>query len=128
MYASRLWSGCPGAQATEERAADDVLHDLDRAARDLDDACVRVGPRNRVFPHVAPAAEQLQTLVHHPAVQIREPHFCHGGVHLIEFTGHEALDALVGEYSSDGRLGLQLGELELRILEIRDGLAEGLAL
>src|SRR5260221_13297126 len=128
MYASRLWSGCRGAKAMEERGADDVLHDFDRPACDLDDACVRVGPRNRVFPHVAPAAEQLQTLVHHLAVQVREPHFCHGDVYLIECTSHEALDALVGEDPPDGRLGLELSELELGILKIRDGLAERLAL
>ena len=39
-----------------------------------------------------------------------------------------ALDAIVVEDAADGGLGLQLGKLELGVLEVEDRLAEGLAL
>src|SRR5262245_46778511 len=42
---------------------DDRFHDLDRSAGDLYDPRIRVGPGDRIFPHVAPSAEQLQALV-----------------------------------------------------------------
>src|SRR5215470_876189 len=34
---------------------DDRLHDLDRAAGDLDHPCIGIGAGDRIFPHIAPA-------------------------------------------------------------------------
>src|SRR6267143_1691441 len=36
---------------------DDRLHDLDRTSGDFYDPCIRVGPCNRILPHISPAAE-----------------------------------------------------------------------
>src|SRR6516225_2592372 len=42
---------------------DDRLHNLDRSAGDFYNPRICIGPGDRIFPHIAPAAEQLQTLV-----------------------------------------------------------------
>src|ERR1700756_3701445 len=42
---------------------DDRFHNLDRSAGDLYNPRICIGPGDRIFPHIAPAAEQLQTLV-----------------------------------------------------------------
>src|ERR1700674_3242646 len=109
-------------------SADDVLHHLDGAAGDLDDAGIGVGAGDRILPHVAPAAEQLQTFVDYPAVHVGQPHLGHRRVHGVELALHEDFDALVDELASHRSLGPQFGHLELGVLEVSDGLAEGLAL
>src|SRR3546814_9995794 len=48
--------------ALEHLARNDRLHDLDRAARNLDDARIGIGAADRIFPHIAPAAEELEAL------------------------------------------------------------------
>lgn len=52
----------------EETPADDVLHHLDRPTTDAGHAGVDVGAGDRELDHVAPAAEELQALVHDPAL------------------------------------------------------------
>src|ERR1700740_2790677 len=44
-------------------ARDDRLHDLDRATRNFYYPRIRIGSGDRIFPHTAPAAEQLQAFV-----------------------------------------------------------------
>src|SRR5271165_5414987 len=103
---------------------DDGLHHFDRTACDLDDARISIGPANRVFPHVTPATEQLQALVDRFAMQFRRDHLRHRGVHRVELPLTEEIDALVGEDARHGRPRLQVREHELRVLKIRDRLAE----
>src|ERR1700735_2311778 len=62
----------------EHLPRDDRFHDLDRSAGDLDHPGVGIGAGDRIFPHIAPAAEQLQALVDRFAMQFRGEHFCHG--------------------------------------------------
>src|SRR4030095_14069605 len=107
---------------------DDRLHDLDRTSGDFYDPRIRVSPRNRIFPHISPAAEQLQTFVHRFAVKLGGEHFCHRGVHGIELAFHEQRDAFVGKDACDGGLGPEIGELELGVLEIGKLLTERAAL
>src|SRR3984893_3141411 len=115
---------CSRPEIREQLPTDDVLHDLDGAPRDLDDAGIGIGPRDRVFPHVAPPAEQLQALTHHAAVQIAQVHLGHRRVDGIEPAFHEQLDAFVGELAPYRCIGGQLRQLELRVLEVADSLAK----
>src|SRR5262249_32281241 len=54
--------------------------------------------------------------------------FGHGGSNRVEVASDMALDAMVEEDPGYCRVGLALGELELRILKLDNCLAEGLAL
>ena len=71
---------------------------------------------------------QLHTLVDHLALQIgrEELGLRRGGN--IELPLQVQLDAAVDEHAHRGHLGVHLGQLELRVLEGRHRLAEGLAL
>src|SRR6478609_9076394 len=60
----------PTPSPKSERAPDQFLHDLVRAAVDLLHPRVGVEPRDRVFPHVTVAAEELQALVDQRALQV----------------------------------------------------------
>src|SRR5437867_6832195 len=97
---------------------DDRLHDLDRTSGDFYDPRIRVSPCNRIFPHIPPAAEQLQAFIHRLAVKLGGEHFCHRGVHRIELAFHEQRDAFVGKDACDRRLGPEISQLELGVLEI----------
>src|ERR1700676_4427608 len=103
---------------------DDRLHDLDRTAGDLDYPRIGIGPGDRIFPHVAPAAEQLQTFVDCFAVKLGGEHFGHRCIDGIELALHEQRDASVGKDACNSGLGLEIGQLELGVLEIGDLLTE----
>src|SRR3546814_3871946 len=60
--------------ALEHFARDDRLHDLDRTAGDLDDARISIGAADRIFPHIAPATEELETFIRRLAMQFRRHH------------------------------------------------------
>ena len=62
------------------------------------------------------------------AVEIGSVHLGHGRIDGVELAVHEELNALVGEDPRHRRVRLQLRQLELRVLEIREGLAERLPL
>src|SRR5215813_2795613 len=111
-----------------ERAADQLFHDLVGAAVDLLHARVGVEARDRVLPHVAVAAEELQALVYELALQVGGPVLGHRGGGDVELAFQMPGHAVVDEHACDMSLGLELGELEAGVLEIDDRLAEGLAL
>src|SRR5215471_17041431 len=85
-------------------ARDDRLHDLDRAARNLDHPRIRIGSGDRIFPHIAPATKQLQAFVHRFAVQFGGEHLRHRRIDRVELALHEERDALVGKDTRDSRL------------------------
>src|SRR3546814_918057 len=104
--------------ALEHLARNDRLHDLDRAARNLDDARIGIGAADRIFPHIAPAAEELEALVRGLAMKLGGDHLRHRGIDRIEFALHEQNDTLVGKDTRHHRPCLQIGEDELGVLEI----------
>ena len=61
-------------------------------------------------------------------MQLCDPHLGHGGIGAAELAAHEQADAMVDEDTGDGGFGLDLGQLELRVLELGQRLAEHLAL
>src|SRR4051812_48091036 len=56
-----------------EGAADDLFHHLGGAAVDGLDAGVEIRAGDRVLGHVPVAAEELQTLIDHPLLQLGRP-------------------------------------------------------
>src|ERR1044071_2730035 len=113
---------------SSERAADQLFHDLVGAAVNLLDAAVGIEPRDRVFPHVAVAAVELQALVDALALQVGGPVLGHGGGGDVELALEMPGDAVVDEDAGDMRLGFELGQAEAGVLEVDDRLAERLAL
>src|SRR5262245_5153321 len=65
--------GRRGRSAQVEPAADDLGHDLRRAAVDPLDAVVDVSPGDRVLEHVAVAAVELDARVDHAALHLGGP-------------------------------------------------------
>src|SRR4029078_11475316 len=80
-----------------ERAPYQLFHDLVGAAVDLLHARVGVEARDRVFPHVAVAAVELQALVHDLALKVGGPVLGHGGGRDIELALQMTCDAVVDE-------------------------------
>ena len=111
-----------------QRPRHQLLHDLGGAGVDAVHAGVGVGARDRVFQHVAVAAEELQAGVEHLVVELGQPPLAHGRRGGVELACQEQLQAVVEEHARHRHLGLHLGQLEARVLEIGDRLAEGLAL
>ena len=79
------------------------------------------------FPHIAPAAEQLDALIDRPAEQFGRLQLGDGGVDRVELPPLMRLQAAVNEAAADGDAGMEIGELELGVLKVSDGMAEGLA-
>src|SRR3954451_15693880 len=107
-----------------ERARDDLLHDLVRAGVDRLDTRVQESAGDRVLEHVAVAAEQLQALVDVPPLLIGQPPLRHRGGGRVERAVDDTRDAVVDEHAADRRRGVCLGELEARVLEGHQRLAE----
>src|SRR2546421_3795540 len=131
LYGSRLAparAGLAGMTGELQTPRDQQLHDLVGAGIDALYPRVAVHARNRVFVHIAIAAEQLQAAVDDLVLQVGEPVLRHRGGHGVELALDMPLDAMVVEDPPDGRLALAFGELELRVLEFDDRLAERLAL
>src|SRR5215468_5535810 len=114
--------------AALEAARDEKLHDLVGPGIDALHPRVAVHARDRIFVHIAIAAEQLQAAVDDFVLQVGQPVLGHRGRDGIELPPQVALHAVVMEDAADGRLGFALGELELGVLEVDDLLAEGLPL
>src|SRR5690349_3278069 len=106
-----------------ERAPYQFLHDLVGATVDLLNPAVGVEPGDRVFPHVAVAAVELQALVDDLALQVGGPVLGHGGGGDVELALEMAGDAVVDEHAGDMGLGLELGEAKAGVLEVDDGFA-----
>lgn len=81
-----------------QTAADDLLHDLVRAAVDLLDPRIEVRLRNRVFTHVAVTAVQLEAAVDELDLLVSSPVLGHRSFLHGEGTDVEQLDALVHEH------------------------------
>src|SRR5712691_1088563 len=77
----------------EHMTGNDRFHDLDGSSGDLDDPGVDIGAGDRIFAHIAPAAEQLQAFVDGFAMQLGSKHLGHRGVHRIELSLHEERNA-----------------------------------
>src|SRR5262249_23829069 len=104
--------------AALEAARDEKLHDLVGAGIDPLHPRVAVHARDRIFVHIAIAAEQLEAAVDDFVLQVGEPVFRHRGGHGVELVADMTLDAVVVEDPPDGRLALAFGELELGVLEV----------
>src|SRR4051812_4408732 len=120
--AAEMTISADGSEA--ERPADDLLHDLGRAAVDGLDAGVQEGPRDGVLEHVAVAAVQLQAAVDDLLLQLGGPPLGHGGVLGGEPPGVVLQDRLLQVGLGDRHLGVHLGELEAGVLEPADRPAE----
>src|ERR1041385_7433160 len=118
----------PPVRQPSQAARNEKLHDLVGAGVDPLHARVSIHARDRVFVHIAIAAEQLQAAVDDFVLQVGQPVLGHRGCDGIQFLAQMALDTMVVEDAPDGRLGLALGKLELGVLEVDDLLAESLAL
>src|SRR5882724_12163886 len=105
-------------------ASNDRFHDLNGSTRDLDDPGVDIGARDRILGHIPPASEQLQAFVDRFAMKFGGKHLGHRGVYRIQLSLHEERNAFIGKNAGDGRLGFQIGKLELRILEVCQFLTE----
>src|SRR4249920_909792 len=85
---------------------DQELHDLVGARIDAQNTRVPVHPRDRIFVHIAIAAEQLQAAVDHFALGVGKPVFGHRGGDGVEFAFDMPFDAVIEENLGDCRLGL----------------------
>src|SRR5215472_4678107 len=95
----RSWSFSYSRMPLLKRAADQFFHDLVRAAVDLLHPAVGIKPRDRVFPHVAVAAVELQALVDDLALQVGGPVLGHGGGGDVELALEMARNAIVDEHA-----------------------------
>ena len=114
-------------EAHSERR-DQQFHDLVGAAIDALDAGVPVHAGDRIFVHVAIAAEQLKAFVDDFSLEVGQPVLRHRRGYGVEAAVDVAGDAIIIEDAADGGFRLQFGELELRVLKIDDRLAESLSL
>src|SRR3569623_3535391 len=89
------------APANPHRAGDHLFHDLVRAAVDALHARVGVRASDRVLPHEAVAAVQLQALVHHLALQVGGPVLGHARRRGVELACANELEAFVDEDAAD---------------------------
>ena len=105
------------APAQPHAARNHLFHDLVRAAVDALHARVGVGAGDRVFPHVAVAAEELHAFVHHLALQVGAPVLGHAGGRGVELVLADQFAALVDEDARHLHLGLQLGQGVAGVLE-----------
>src|SRR5512140_2290611 len=103
---------------------DDDLHDLRRAGEDRLDAGVAVGTAHRVRLHVAVAAVELQAEGEVALAHLGDPPLRHARL----FDDRGPLDVLgdqaVDEDATELDLGRDLDQLELRVLELAERLAE----
>src|SRR5690606_8767367 len=89
--------------------ADEQFHDFRSTSVDAADAGVGEDARNRIFAHVAVAAEQLQALVDDAALALGGPQLGHGALLRSQGAGDDTLQALVQERPAHGEIGLDLG-------------------
>src|SRR3546814_7191618 len=87
-----------------------------------------LGAGDEIFGHVAIAPEELQALVHNLVMQVGDRQLDLSRFDWREFALEMARDAPVGKHAKCGRFRRQLRQHELRILEIGNRAAEGLAL
>src|SRR5215467_4014267 len=126
MNASAM--GPSNSYGASKASRDQQLHDLVGARIDAQNSRIPVHPGDRIFVHIAIAAEQLQAPIDHFALRVGEAVFGHRGGHGVEIAPDVPFDAMIEEYLGNGRIGLALGKLELRVLEFDNRLAEGLTL
>src|SRR5690349_19129111 len=112
-----MW--CPSARSEPERATDDLLLDLGRAAVDGADAAVDERLRDGVLHHVAVAAVQLHRLARELVLQLGRPVLRHRRQRRVELAVEVLADAVVDEDLRDLRLGRHLGDEEPVVLEDR---------
>ena len=124
-----MHDGVTAASAAEPHAAgDDHLHDLVGAGVDRLHGGVGVVRRDRVLEHEAVAAVELQAVGGEALLQVGRPPLRHADLGDDVVAAHVRHEQLVDERLADLDLRRQLGELELRVLERGDRLAEGVAL
>src|SRR4051812_24256701 len=105
-----------------ERAADDLLHDLGRAAVEALHASVAPHARDLVLLHVAVAAVQLQAEVDDLELQLGRPVLGARRVLGRQLAGHLELQAAIDVHAGHLHLGRRLGEREAVGLEGADRL------
>src|ERR1700730_7201692 len=111
----------------EQVLADDLLHDLNRATGDFRHARIDISPGDREFEHVAITSEELQAFIRRTAMEIGRHELDLGGIDARERSAEIGLYAFINEGPQPGRFSAELGQLELRVLEVGDRLSECLA-
>ena len=91
------------------------------------DAHVLVQARDRVLQHVAGAAVQLHAFVDHLAAGLGDPPLGHRGAGVVQRARGQQADAAVQPGTRQAGLGFALGQLEARVLQRQQVLAEHLA-
>src|SRR5262249_29523315 len=117
----------PARPLETELLGDDDLHDLVGAGEDPADPRIHECARHRVLQHVSIAAEELQAGVGDLLRHVGGPEL--GDRALLDqvLAGDVAGDHLIDVGAADLDLGEALYQLELRVLELADRLAERLA-
>src|SRR5690606_36083667 len=126
--AGLLVARCLLAGIEADGARDDLAHDLGAAGIDARDPRVQVHAADRVLVHVTRATVELHALVHHPALELAGEQ-----LGLRRILGRQLAGVVLQHAAIDIRLrhvdlGAHVGQLEAGVLEIRDALAESLAL
>src|SRR5690349_18284802 len=125
------WTPLPAVSAATsetEVSPDELLHDLVRPGPDLGDPGIAPGAGHAVLVHEAVAAVELDALVEHVVLHLGRPPLGLGRVDRAQLLLGVRRDAVVDIGLGDLELGLQLGHLELVVLERAHRLAERLAL
>src|SRR5258706_8969402 len=104
------------------RARNYFLHDFVCSSVDALNSSIGIHPSDQILVHVAVPSEQLQTLVQNAPLGLRAPQLCHGGCGRIQAPRDEIFNAAVNKGATDLNLRGNLGQLELGILKISDGL------
>ena len=117
--AARFRADSGSSWRESQLARDQIFHDLRRAAVDPLNAGIGVHARDRIFAHVAVAAEQLQAFVGDLDLLFGAPLLRHIGRFGVQRAVEQALDAVVDEAAYDMGDRRAFGELESRVLEVR---------
>src|SRR3546814_11757510 len=110
--------------APSERPPDQFLHDLVGAAEDTGDARHAPCAGDRIFVHIARAAEQLQALLHHLTLPLGVPQLRRRALFWVQFLlqlPRQRTDAI---RPAPLPFPLPIGQHEPDYLEIADALAD----
>src|SRR3990167_7698709 len=113
--------------AKSKRPRNNLLHDF--IGPRINPLHPRIGPRSgdRIFPHESVTAMQLHAFVEHLALQVSPPILGHRGGRHIQLALQVQLEAAINEDPADLDFSRYLRQLEARVLEIGNRLAERLA-
>src|SRR5262249_15916707 len=117
-----------GSEGASETSRDQLPHDLRRSSVDAQNSRIRKQPADLVFAHKAIAAEELQALVDEASVHLRHPEVCCRRGIRGQLTAAMLAQALINIGPANRKVGLEVRQLEARVLKCANRLSERLAL